>query len=273
MNKKILEEPSMYAEDLKNVYLTPLKHLGPYIKRARNGDIAARNHVLLSCIPYIMYKVRVFGKCGIEMPDLIHYGIFGVVRAIEKMDFTKCKNPIACLRLHIYGTVYRMVEEVATIVKLPKNTYSIKRRIHKYLNSGLCLAEIATKVRITKKAVKEILENQGWTTQNKTNINIMHLDSGKVCISNKVPTCLVENQALSNLEQKDLRRCLDHALEKLTPKERYLIIQYYGLRNTKPKKQSEIAKEFGVTYQNISQKIRRILKKLREMEELDSVRP
>lgn len=60
-----------------------------YAKLAVAGDVAARNKLVVSNIPYVIMCAKSFCGYGLSIEDLISEGTLGLIKAIEKFDYTK----------------------------------------------------------------------------------------------------------------------------------------------------------------------------------------
>ena len=78
----------------KMIKLHTTKILSPreefeYAKLAVAGDVAARNKLVVSNIPYVIMCANSFCGYGLSIEDLISEGTLGLIKAIEKFDYTK----------------------------------------------------------------------------------------------------------------------------------------------------------------------------------------
>lgn len=60
-----------------------------YAKLAAAGDVAARNKLIVSNIPFVIMCAKSFSSYGLSTEDLISEGTLGLIKAIEKFDYTK----------------------------------------------------------------------------------------------------------------------------------------------------------------------------------------
>ena len=264
---------SMYRKDLRTHILIPFKKLIPYIIRAQNGDITARNIVTISSIPLILTIANKHTGYGLEFVDLVQESVFGVFNAIKDMDFNRAGDFGTFATVHIKASIYRALGYKSATVRIPYNVRWKNQRIQKYLLNGLTIGEIASKLGRRERAIKEILDNPYWLTQHKTNsLCFYDEEAGEYKMGEEGQTT-VKNPALDNLLKEEMVVRLYQAINKLTKQDRYLIRHYYGLDGTKQLSQVELADVFNITPQAISRRIAETLKRLRKVEELKDVRP
>ena len=198
---------------------------------------------------------------NVEYEDLVSYGIFGLIDAIDKFDFLKDVKFETYASLRIRGAILDQIRKMdwipRTIRQKQKKIDTVIRDIEIKYGRSATDEEIAAGLGITG---EEYLD---WQSQMKiTNIVSLNefLEQGS-----EVPN--EANQGRSTqfdspeavLERDELKKILVEALDLLTEKERKVIVLYYYEELTL----KEISNILGVSESRISQLHTRALQKMR----------
>lgn len=196
---------------------------------------------------------------NVEYDDLVGYGTFGLIDAIEKFDYTKGYKFETYASLRIRGAILDQIRKMDWIPR------SIRQKQRKIDNAYQAL-ETKHGRNVTDEDVAEELnltieELEEW--QNQTNItNIISLDEfleqGSESKTEQYFATTFE-QPERIVEQKELKEVLARALDTLTEKEKRVIVLYYYEDLTL----KEISKILEVSESRISQLHTKALQKLK----------
>jgi len=198
---------------------------------------------------------------NVEYDDLVGYGIFGLIDAIDKYDYTKGYKFETYASLRIRGAILDQIRKMDWIPrsirqkqrKLENAYRSLEARYGKDVNDE----EIAQKLDISV----EELEN--WQNQTKLT-NIISLDEfleqGSESKNEQYLTATFD-QPDKIVERQELKEILTKVLDTLTEKEKKVIILYYYEELTL----KEISKILEVSESRISQLHTKALQKMRKM--------
>ncbi|CRZ34536.1 RNA polymerase sigma factor for flagellar operon FliA [Herbinix hemicellulosilytica] len=198
---------------------------------------------------------------NVEYDDLVGYGIFGLIDAIDKYDYTKGYKFETYASLRIRGAILDQIRKMDWIPrsirqkqrKLENAYRSLEARYGKDVNDE----EIAQELDISV----EELEN--WQNQTKLT-NIISLDEfleqGSESKNEQYLTATFD-QPDKIVERQELKEILTKVLDTLTEKEKKVIILYYYEELTL----KEISKILEVSESRISQLHTKALQKMRKM--------
>ena len=230
--------------------------------KAKSPEV--REKIILEYAPLVKVvagRLSMYLGYNVEYEDLVSYGIFGLIDAIDKFDFLKDVKFETYASLRIRGAILDQIRKMdwipRTIRQKRKKIDTVIRDIEIKYGRSATDEEIAAGLGITG---EEYLD---WQSQMKiTNIVSLNefLEQGS-----EVPN--EANQGRSTqfdspeavLERDELKKILVEALDLLTEKERKVIVLYYYEELTL----KEISNILGVSESRISQLHTRALQKMR----------
>ena len=238
------------------------KKLWEEYAKAKSPEV--REKIILEYAPLVKVvagRLSMYLGYNVEYEDLVSYGIFGLIDAIDKFDFLKDVKFETYASLRIRGAILDQIRKMdwipRTIRQKQKKIDTVIRDIEIKYGRSATDEEIAAGLGITG---EEYLD---WQSQMKiTNIVSLNefLEQGS-----EVPN--EANQGRSTqfdspeavLERDELKKILVEALDLLTEKERKVIVLYYYEELTL----KEISNILGVSESRISQLHTRALQKMR----------
>lgn len=196
----------------------------------------------------------------VEYDDLVGYGIFGLIDAIDKFELTKGVKFETYASLRIRGSILDQIRKMDWIPRtLRQKQKKLEQAMHDLeMSLGRCATneELARNMDITVEELEELI--------NQTQVaNLVSLDEyleqgseAKVETGNKP----VFQQPEQVIERQELKRILAEAIDSLTEKEQKVIAFYYFEELTL----KEISKILEVSESRISQLHTKALKKMKE---------
>jgi RNA polymerase sigma factor for flagellar operon FliA len=196
-------------------------------------DVNAREKIILRYAHFVKY---VAGKVGISMPsyvdfdDLVSYGIFGLIDAIEKYDHKANVKFVTYAQLRIRGAI---LDGLRVMDWAPRNVRSQVKKLEKVLYSleqeyGRTPTdeEIANELEISMPELEKI-----YTESQKSLVASLDEFAYEDDNSNMAKYQMIENLQSKNPELKieyaDVKRVLIEAIDKLTDQEKQVVSLYY----------------------------------------------
>lgn len=197
---------------------------------------------------------------NVEYDDLVGYGVFGLIDAIDKFDYRKNIKFETYASLRIRGAILDQIRKMDWIPRtLRQKQKKLDAAYHKIETE---LGRIGTNKEIADELEISVEELENWQNQTKIN-NLVSLDEyidigseGKI---DKV-SCSVFEQPEEVIEKQELKEILAQAIEMLTEKERKVIILYYYEELTL----KEISMVLEVSESRISQLHTKALQKMKQ---------
>lgn len=231
--------------------------------RTRAPEI--REKIILEYAPLVKLvagRLSMYLGYNVEYEDLVSYGIFGLIDAIDKFDSMKEVKFETYASLRIRGAILDQIRKMdwipRTIRQKQKKIDAVIKEIELISGKTATDEEIAKKLGITD---EEYLE---WQSQMKiTNVVSLNEYMEQGCEvpaeGNRHTTAKFESPE-ENIEKEELKQVLEQTLLLLTEKERRVILLYYYEELTL----KEISNVLEVSESRISQLHTRALQKMKE---------
>ncbi len=231
---------------------------------AKTKSPEIREKIILEYAPLVKIvagRLSMYLGYNVEYEDLVSYGIFGLIDAIDKFDFLKDVKFETYASLRIRGAILDQIRKMdwipRTIRQKQKKIDAVIREIEISCGRMATDEEIAEKLGIT---ADEYLD---WQSQMKiTNIVSLNefLEQGSEVSNESSHTKSTQFDTPEEvLERDELKKILTEALELLTEKERKVIVLYYYEELTL----KEISSILEVSESRISQLHTRALQKMK----------
>ena len=272
-----MDDPvKMYLKDIGRLPMLSNDEEIEVAKAVASGDQEAKEKLINSNLRLVInIAKRYINRPGMQLLDLIQEGNMGLIKAVEKFDYTKgfrfSTYATWWIKQHITRgiadqskTIRTPVHMVETINKLGK----ISRQLLQELNREPTAAEIAERMGISEAKV----------------IDIQRVQQDPISLENpvgeeddsKIGDFVEDESARSPIEiamQAQLKEQLMGIINMLTPREQKVIRLRYGLDDAHPRTLEEVGREFNVTRERIRQIEAKALKKLRRPNMSKKIRP
>ena len=257
----------MYLKDIGKVPLLTGDEEIELAKRMLNGDVYAKNKLSESNLRLVVsIAKRYVGRTSMQFLDLIQEGNIGLLKAVEKFDYTKGFRFSTYATWWIRQSITRAIADQARTIRIPvhmvetinKLIRTIRQLLQK-LGRDPTTAEIAEAMGITEEKVAEVQKIAQDPISLETSVG--EEDDSKIGDFVEDETALNPMEAT---EQTLLKEQLLAVIETLTPREQKVIRLRYGLDDGHPRTLEEVGREFNVTRERIRQIEAKALRKLRQ---------
>ncbi len=256
----------MYLKDIGKVPLLTMEEERDYAQKAMQGDEYAKKMLCESNLRLVVSVAkRYVGKTSMSFLDLIQEGNLGLLKAVEKFDYTKGFKFSTYATWWIRQAITRAMADQSRTIRIPVhmvetiNKYvKVVRMLMQKLGREPTIEEIAGEMGLSVAKVLEIKR----TSQDPISLEtpMGEEDDGKMAD-------IIEDEStkspMESASQSLLREQLLAVIDTLTPREQEVIRQRYGLMDGKQKTLEEVGREFSVTRERIRQIEAKALRKLK----------
>ena len=255
----------MYLKEIGKVPLLTGAEERELAIRMEQGDEEAKKKLCESNLRLVVSIAKRYLNRGLSFLDLIQEGNLGLIKAVDKFDYTKGYKFSTYATWWIRQAITRSIADQARTIRIPVHMVEtinklirISRQLLQELGREPTSEEIAKEMGITVEKVREIKKISQDPVSLETPIGEeedSHL--GDFIPDDDVPAP-VEAAAYSMLKEQ-----LMEVLDTLSDREKKVLMLRFGLEDGRPRTLEEVGKEFNVTRERIRQIEAKALRKLR----------
>ena len=260
------EDPvRMYLKEIGTVPLLSADEELELAKRKADGDERAKDRLIEANLRLVVSIAKRYTGRGMSFLDLVQEGNLGLIKGVEKFDYTKGYKLSTYATWWIRQSVTRALADQARTIRVPVHMVEtinkmskMQRKLTLELGYEPSVAELADALEMSEEKVMEIMQIAREPASLETPI-------GEEDDSN-LGDFVADNNVLTpegNVESVMLKEHIDALLGDLKERERQVIVLRFGLEDGHPRTLEEVGKEFNVTRERIRQIEAKALRKLR----------
>ena len=255
----------MYLKEIGKVpLLTPEEELD-LAKRMSEGDEEAKRRMTEANLRLVVSIAKRYVGRGMLFLDLIQEGNLGLIKAVEKFDYTKGYKFSTYATWWIRQAITRAIADQARTIRIPvhmvetiNKTIRVSRQLLQELGHDPSAEEIAAEMDMPVEKVRDILKIAQEPVSLETPIG----EEEDSHLGDFIP----DEDASEPSEAASfslLREQLEEVLETLAPREKTVLELRFGIVDGRTRTLEEVGKEFNVTRERIRQIEAKALRKLR----------
>ncbi len=255
----------MYLKDIGKIPLLDPERETYLAERIALGDQDAKNELVEANLRLVVSIAKKHVGRGMYFLDLIQEGNLGLMKAVDKFDYTKGYKFSTYATWWIRQAITRAIADQARTIRIPVHMVETIHRVSRASRQLLqeygrepTTDEIAEKLGMSADKVREIMKASQDPVSLETPIgeeDDSHLGDFIPDDSSPTPAEAVSYQLL--------REQLNKVLHTLTPREEMVIKLRFGLEDGRTRTLEEVGKEFNITRERIRQIEAKALRKLR----------
>jgi RNA polymerase primary sigma factor len=264
--KEAIDSIKVYLNQINQYNLLTIEEELELAKRVAAGNLNARDALINANLRLVVsIAKKYYEQTGISFLDLIQEGNIGLIKAVEKFDYTKGYKFSTYATYWIKQYISRAIAEQSRTIRIPVHMAEIVNKIAKTyreltqeLDREPSIEEVAKKVNLPLDKVKDVYEIQK---------SMISLDNTVVEEEDTTIGDLIADEntisPLASIIKEENKNIILDILNTLSPKEKEVIILRFGLEDNCPKTLEEIGEVFGVTRERIRQIEEKAFRKLR----------
>ena len=260
------EDPvRMYLKEIGNVPLLTSEQEVDLARRVEEGDPEAKKALTEANLRLVVSIAKKYVGRGMPFLDLIQEGNMGLMKAVDKFDYTKGYKFSTYATWWIRQAITRGIADTGRTIRVPvhmvetiNKTLRMTRQLLQELGREPTPEEVAEKLGVPASRVREVLKISRDPVSLDTPIgeeDDSHLGD---FIEDDTALSPADSATFSMLKEE-----LSNALESLTERERQVVKLRFGLEDGRARTLEEVGKEFNVTRERIRQIEAKALRKLR----------
>lgn len=263
-----------YLKEIGSIPLLSPEQELELAKRKTAGDEKAANQLVEANLRLVVSIAKRYAGRGMSFLDLVQEGNIGLIKAVEKFDYTKGYRLSTYATWWVKQSITRSLADQSRTIRLPVHMVEAVNKIRRAqralsveLGREPTNGEVAKAVQMPEKRVTELLQASGDTVSLETPVG----DEDGSNLGD-----FVADDANASTEEKAesifLREEIEAMLQGLSPREREVITLRFGLKTGHPMTLEEVGKRFNVTRERIRQIETAALRKLRNPSKSKKIR-
>ena len=255
----------MYLKEIGKIPLLSMEDEIELAKRIELGDEGAKKVLAEANLRLVVSIAKRYVGRGMQFLDLIQEGNLGLIKAVEKFDYTKGFKFSTYATWWIRQAITRAIADQARTIRIPVHMVEtinrlirVSRQLLQELGREPQPEEIAARVDMPVERVREVLKISQEPVSLETPIGEEEDSHLGDFIQDEHVMVPAEAAAFTLLHEQ-----LMEVLDTLTEREQKVLKLRFGLEDGRPRTLEEVGREFNVTRERIRQIEAKALRKLR----------
>lgn len=255
----------LYLHEIGSIPLLTAEQEVAIAKKIESGDVQARDQLISANLRLVVSIAKRYLGRGLSVEDLIQNGNIGLMKAVEKFDYTKGYKFSTYATWWIRQAITRSVADQGRLVRIPVH---MNEKIFKYARAKKDFLQNFG----FEPSNRDVADQLGWRVEDVervssivTNPTSLDASIGEDDDSSLGDFVQDENAAdadtiITNYELTEILRTL---MGPLTEREKGVLVYRFGLDGAAPLTLEEVGEIYGVTRERIRQLEAKAIRKIR----------
>ncbi len=257
-----------YLNEISKIDMLTAEEEAELARRIKDGDEEALEKLTKANLRFVVSVAKNYQNQGLSLIDLINEGNVGLIKAARRFDETRGFKFISYAVWWIRQSILHAIVENARIVRMPTNKIASYNKINQAYAKFIqeherepSYDELADILGLKASEVAAIFRSGRHLSMDAP---LNKSEEGGSTMLDLLPT----DESLSpdlELITEARRQEILHSLKVLSPREREIIISYFGLADGKPMNLEEVGDRLGLTRERTRQIKDRAIRRLRKI--------
>jgi RNA polymerase primary sigma factor len=254
-----------YLNDIKRYPILTAEEEREIAKAASEGDLKAREKLINSNLRFVVSVAKQYQNETLSLLDLINEGNAGLIKAVDKFDYTKGFKFISYAVWWIRQSIMQAIGDKSRTIRIPTNQGALMSKISKAIanfeqqhDRSPSYEEISELTDVSEDKVREIMAIMIKTVSVDTPFG----DEDEGSLLDVIPNKGIKDTDYS-LEENSINIEINRVLNKLPIREGAILQMIFGLNGVQEMPFEEIGKRLGLTGERVRQIKEKILKDLK----------
>jgi len=242
------------------------------LKDAIADGQAAREHLARANTRLVVSFAKRYRNQGLPMSDLIQEGNVGLMKAVDKFDYTMGNRFSTYASWWIRQTITRALSQKSRTIRLPlhlsdqlRRISSASEKLEQELGRAPTYGELAHRIGVSEDKVRDAIERTPQTVALEMEIG----DDNELGDFLEDEDTLTPDEALNDVA---LSEAIENTLETMVPREAEILRLRFGLGEGGPQTLEQVGKVLGLSRERIRQLERQAIQRLRQPQFAEELR-
>lgn len=261
------ESLEKYLQEIGKVELIGPEEEAILAEKIRKGDQQALDRLTKANLRFVVSVAKQYQNQGLTLSDLINEGNLGLIKAAQKFDETRGFKFISYAVWWIRQSIMQALADQSRIVRLPLNKVGLSGKI----NRAFSQLEQEFEREPTPEEIAGMLDLETDEVAATLGISAKHVSMDQPILGSEDGAFidLIENKNAPMADQsmvavESFNTELERSLKTLTPRQKEVIVYFFGLGIDHPLSLEDIGERYNLTRERVRQIKDKALDRLRE---------